>query len=383
MNNEDITMNDIALDNAIDNALDLLESGDEMTDEQLDDLLSDEEVDRAVDDLLLLKKATLSSSPLPKANVESEWERFKARNEVEAPVVVEKHTFRHAWLYVLSGVAATLLAIFGYSWYKDASKPAIQGEYVLEAVNVTAHPVVTTDDGDEIELDGSQQHHEELAELVSVNNEPKPLTITIPRGQTYHITLSDGSEVWLNTDCRFSYPSRFEGAERRVHIEGEAYFKVAHDAGHPFIVETAGGVETKVLGTEFNVRSYSKADSRVTLIKGSVEVSSNKKNTVKLTPGMEATLTGEGSFSTAEVDVDSYIYWKEGFFYFDDITLENIMQDIGRWYNLNVVFQREAAKNYHMHFLADRKDGIEQVVKLLNSMGKVKVALEDNSLVVR
>lgn len=424
MSNEKTTTNDSAFGNTasscdikIEQALDLMEAEgllagsmadgdldaqlDAPLDAPLDAMLSDGDVARSFDDLLLLKRATLASSPVSHANVEGEWQRFKSSHSPAAeitaaspqPVAAASRT-RHAIAYTLLGMAATLLLLFGYSWVREASKPVIPGDHVLEAKKVARHPIVTTAGGDEVELDGTPRQQEALAEIAASTDSPTTLTITIPRGQTYHLTLSDGSEVWLNTDCRFSYPSRFSGGERRVSIEGEAYFKVAHDAAHPFIVETAGGMETKVLGTEFNVRSYGKGDSRVTLIKGSVEVrhqgqsgkdGGNIKSTVatRLTPGQEATLTSKGTFDVADVDVDSYIYWKEGFFYFDDITLESIMQDIGRWYNLGVVFQKESAKNYHMHFLADRKDGIDQVVKLLNSMGKVKVVREDNTLVVK
>lgn len=381
MNKEDMKTSD----EAIERALDLLESGDELSDGQWDEAMSDDDITRSFDDLLVLKKATLSSSAVSHINTDSEWQRFKAERmaEPQTSSVEEKPHTHHAILYTLIGVAATLLILLGYSWMTHTAKPTIPGDVVLQAVDATPHPIVTTDDGDEIELDGTPQQHKALAKLAAKETKASPLTITIPRGQTYHLLLADGSEVWLNTDCKFMYPSRFTGSERRVRIEGEAYFKVKRDPQHPFIVETAGGVETRVLGTEFNVRSYSKSDSRITLIKGSVEVRNSHNTKICLQPGQEATLNTAGAFDMAEVDVDSYIYWKEGFFYFDDITLESIMQDIGRWYNLNVVFQREAAKNYHMHFLADRKDGIERVVRLLNSMGKVQVSLEDNCLVVR
>ena len=103
----------------------------------------------------------------------------------------------------------------------------------------------------------------------------------------------------------------------------------------------------------------------------------------RLTPGQDAKLNDDGSLGVAEVDIESYLYWRDGYFYFDDISLENIMQDVGRWYNLNVVFQNADARNYHMHFLADKRGGIDHVVKLLNSMGKVTVTLKDNTLMVR
>lgn len=400
---KDMLMND----KPIDEALDFLDGGEDMTDEQIEAMASDEDVIEALGDLLEMKEAVISASPFTRINKDEEWLRFKAKKGIEKetekkaevrPVIDEdKKNPHHALLYILIGVAATLFVLFGFHWYKQVSKPAIPGDIVLEAVDNTHHPVLTTDEGDEIVLDEAQRPDEELAEVgakmdknggmvLSRNRDAKTgvLTLTIPRGQNYKVTLADGTEVWLNTDSKFSYPSKFTGGERRVSLQGEAYFKVKHDPQHPFIVE-ANGVETKVLGTEFNVRSYGKNHSQVTLIKGSVEVKSrdHRANRVKLVPGQEAKLNTDGSFDMAEVDIDSYVYWKEGFFYFDNVDLASIMQDIGRWYNLNVVFQNEQVKSYKMHFLADRKDGVQRVIKLLNSMGKMHVELVDNSLVIR
>lgn len=394
-------------DKSIDEALDFLDHGDELTDEQLEAMVDNEDAIAALGDLLEMKQAMVSSSPFARINKEDEWLRFKAvkglegedeqTDKVRSIAENNEKKAHHAFVYILIGVAATLLVLFGFHWYKQISRPAIPGDMVLEAVDETSHPVLTTDDGDEIVLDKAQCPNEELAEVgakmdknggmvLSSNRDAKTgvLTLTIPRGQNYKVTLADGTEVWLNTDTKFSYPSKFTGGERRVSLQGEAYFKVKRDPQHPFIVE-ANGVETKVLGTEFNVRSYGKGSSYVTLIKGSVEVKNRERQAhyVRLVPGQEAKLNVDGSFDMAEVDVDSYVYWKEGFFYFDNVDLESIMKDIGRWYNLNVVFQNEQVKSYKMHFLADRKDGVERVVKLLNSMGKMHVEVVNNSLVVR
>lgn len=221
----------------------------------------------------------------------------------------------------------------------------------------------------------------EMTLTANAADTPDRLTLTIPRGQTYKITLSDGSEVWMNNDCRLVYPNYFTGKERRVKVEGEAYFKVAPDAKHPFIV-VANGIEAKVLRTEFNVRSYGNADTHVTLIKGKVAVRTDASHEAVLTPGQDAQLNDDGTLGIADVDIDSYLYWRDGYFYFDNVALENIMQDIGRWYNLNVVFANNDVRNYHLHFLADKRGGIDHVVKLLNGMGKMNVTLKDNTLTI-
>ena len=369
-------------DKAIEDAVDLMDNGCAMSDEEIARMMSDEDVVKAFSDLLDVKRATLSRSSQSGIDIDDEWNKFAAK------------TRRPRTLYYYIAAAAAviiiLVAIFSLGFFKQ--KP-LEGT-VLEAVAKTpAHPVLTTSDGEEIELGGNADKGvlatmgvnvkaKEMTLTANAADTPDRLTLTIPRGQTYKITLSDGSEVWMNNDCRLVYPNYFTGKERRVKVEGEAYFKVAPDAKHPFIVE-ANGIEAKVLGTEFNVRSYGNSDTHVTLIKGKVAVRTDASHEAVLTPGQDAQLNDDGSLGIADVDIDSYIYWRDGYFYFDNISLENIVQDIGRWYNLNVVFANNNVRNYHLHFLADKRGGIEHVIKLLNGMGKVNVTLKDNTLTIK
>ena len=376
-------------DKAIEDALDFMESGDEMTDEEIEALMSDDDVVQSVSDLLDVKRATLESSPLTRIDTDGEWQKFKTRLQPEA-----KATRKHTLYYYIAGVAAAIVIMVSIAATMGLFKKQPVEGMVLQAVNNATHPVLKIDSGKEIELDGKEDSgvldalgvkvtgKKEMKLTAMAEDTPDRLTLTIPRGQTYKLTLADGSEVWMNNDCRLVYPNRFVGKERRVKVEGEAYFKIAPDKRHPFIVE-ANGIEARVLGTEFNVRSYDRGDVHVTLIEGSVEVTTSEQHTARLTPGQDAQLNDDGSLGVAEVDIESYLYWRDGYFYFDDISLENIMQDVGRWYNLNVVFQNADARNYHMHFLADKRGGIDHVVKLLNSMGKVTVTLKDNTLMVK
>ena len=174
----------------------------------------------------------------------------------------------------------------------------------------------------------------------------------------------------------------FIGDERIVTLEGEAYFKVAKDPERPFIVKTKT-VQTRVLGTEFNIRSYTPEDTHVVLINGKVEVSNTKGGSyTRLYPGEDAHLQSDGNFILAEVDLDSYVYWKDGYFYFDNVTLKDIMQNLGRWYNVNIEFRNKEAMEYKMHFISDRTKDLEHTISLLNRMKKVTVTLQGNTLTV-
>lgn len=206
--------------------------------------------------------------------------------------------------------------------------------------------------------------------------------LSIPRGETFKVVLSEGTEVFLNSDSRLAYPTVFKGKERIVSLEGEAYFKVSKDVEHPFIVNS-GNVQVRVLGTEFNVRSYSPADVRVTLINGKVAVSDTcGMHTVEMQPGQSAQLTGNGTFALNEVDIESFLYWKEGYFYFDDVTLVDMMKEIGRWYNIDIEFRNSKIMELHMHFFANRHQDIHHLIELLNRMESVRAHLESGKLII-
>lgn len=168
-----------------------------------------------------------------------------------------------------------------------------------------------------------------------------------------------------------------------VKLDGEAYFAVAKDAAHPFIVQT-DNMETRVLGTKFNVCGFQGKDTRITLIEGSVIATNRKtRQQVKMLPGEEVVVTAEGNTQKNSVDVDGYVYWQEGFFYFDNQPLVDIMQSLGRWYNVNVVFANKKAENYRFHYLCDRKGGIDHAITLLNRMRKLHIVRKGDTVIVK
>ncbi len=368
-------------DTSVEKAVDLMDNTEVFSDSEIEAMMSDKDIVSDVADLLDIKRATLLRTPKAGIDIDREWERF------------EQKTRRPALLVRFAGIAAAaavVVAIFLLAKPFGTEMP--QGTIIEAKTDNPLHPMLSIGAADEQEL--SDRNAADALAALGVNATPEEmtlfgaapadidsLTLTIPRGQTYKVVLSDSSEVWMNNDCRLTYPNRFKGSRRCVKVEGEAYFKVAPDKQRPFIV-LANGIEVKVYGTEFNVRAYGADDVHVTLIKGSVAVKSAQCEAM-LKPGQDAKLNSDASFGIADIDTESYIYWRDGFFYYDDIPLEHIMQDIGRWYNMNVVMKNDAARNYHLHFLADKKGGIDNVIRLLNSMGKVKVSRNGNTLIVR
>ncbi len=377
------------IEDSIRRALDLLEHPGALTDEELRDLLEDEECLRACRDLTEGSRALMTDIPSCLPDVGREWDKWTNRHCAARR--------RRLWrLATVSGVAALLVACILLVDNVSSLRKEREPVAVFQADERPQLVTLQTENGRMIALNASGVFPLPVAGVclrekgldyhagTSISTpEVRMHTLSTPRGEDFKVVLSDGTEVWLNAESRLEYPSSFVEGERVVTLRGEAYFKVARDETHPFVVQT-DNMRTRVLGTEFNVRNYSVTDSHVTLIQGSVEVSAGKGGDyTRIAPGEDACLQPDGGFDVKSVDVDGYVYWKEGFFYFDNVTLLDIMQSLGRWYNVTILFENQRAMNYRMHFLSDRKAGLLHAVKLLNRMKKVKVDLEKGTLVVR
>ena len=205
-------------------------------------------------------------------------------------------------------------------------------------------------------------------------------TVVVPEGKDMKLTLSDGTEVWLNANSRLAYPTVFNGRERKVELQGEAYFKVAHDSRHPFIVY-AGGMQTRVLGTEFNVDASDAKRPHVTLVRGSVKVSKANINKV-IVPGEDAAFDAGGSIKVSRVDLNDVACWKDGIEMFDNASLRDIVMHMGSWYNVNVICHDDALLDMHLRYMYDRRQGIEEAVMMLNTITNNKIKLQNNSILI-
>ena len=384
-------------DQSLLDALAFTEHGEEMTDKELEALAGDERFADALAEVMRIK-SVVQRSAHSAPDTQQEWQKFTQRMhqpqaELAQSAAAHRHhaRMRRLWLWSVVSAAAVILLIFLLNRWLQPAQQLKPGQVVLTAEE--SQPAVTLEDadGNTIAMDDPQA----LAQVGSVvrgdsinftayaTETPQELKIIIPRTKTFRLVLSDGSEVMLNTGSKLSYPSRFTGRERRVVLDGEAYFRVKHDAHHPFIVETAG-IETTVLGTEFNVKAYEGSSTHVTLVRGRVAAKSRKSGFHDiLEPGQDICLADDGSFVKKAVDPDKYKYWDEGLFYFDDEPLNDIAQDLGRWYNMNVVFQNERFRNTRLHFMTYRDEGVDSAIKLLNSMGTFHVWRESNTIYIK
>ena len=206
--------------------------------------------------------------------------------------------------------------------------------------------------------------------------------IRTPRDGEYQVVLPDNSIVWLNADSKLRFPLTFSGKERRVFASGELYFQVAKDSLSPFRIEVEGLYEVEVLGTEFNVRAYSDLPSATTLVDGRVLIR-DKGTKVVLKPGEQAVKGKHGEVVVREVDVAPYIAWKQGYFLFEDERLEDILNELARWYDVNVFFENSSVREERFSVDMPRHESFEEVLRLIEQTRSIQIEIEGNNVFVK
>lgn len=198
-------------------------------------------------------------------------------------------------------------------------------------------------------------------------------TLNVQRGMSFDLILEDGTHVWLNAGSQMRFPSAFRGDERRVYIEGEAYFDVAQNPEMPFIVETRDQILT-VTGTKFNICTYPE-DYRTytTLVNGSVVLNSvNDNKMITLTPGEMATLDQDG-YKVEKVDTADVAIWREGLFAFSDQPLEQVFACLARWYDIEYTFEDRAAARMVLMGNIPIFEEAEPVLDIIEASGGVSI----------
>ena len=195
--------------------------------------------------------------------------------------------------------------------------------------------------------------------------------------------LCDGTKVYLNSGTKLEFPSRFDGDMRSVSLKGEAYFEVARNESKPFIVEV-DEMKVKVLGTAFNVKSYvDEPGIYTTLVQGSVAILRDGQPEKIIKPGEQAYYNkGVGMLSISPVDVNEFTAWKDGLFYFKDITLEEILRIVARWYDLEIFYMNQSAKSVVYSGKMPMYSSVEDVLRKFEISGDVRFELQGRALTV-
>ena len=209
-------------------------------------------------------------------------------------------------------------------------------------------------------------------------------TIRIPAGQRAQMDLPDGSVVWLNSQTTLTYDEDFGKKDRKVTLDGEAYFDVAKDKKRPFIVET-GKCNMEVLGTKFNVEGYSdKDDFEVTLMEGSVRVASRigLGDTLMLKPDSKACLQKDGRLKVIPVDDYNPYRWKEGLICFRNESFLSIMSDLEKYFGVSIVVENKNVLKYYFTGKFRQADGIDYALRVLQRDIRFKYERDDENQII-
>ena len=321
-------------------------------------------------------------------------ERIKQRMHRQAPppvyVPVRRLTLRRA---IAVAACVLLMLTAGVGWYYHGAKRAggetLAGAYGGDVQAGGDRATLTLSDGRVVELSSAKKgvvvagglKYNDGTALTDVDGGGEldgatELTLTTPRGGQYQTTLADGTRVWLNAGSSLRYPVHFRADKRVVVLEGEAFFDVSHDASRPFTVQV-NGTEIQVLGTQFNVNAFGNVTA--TLVKGSVKIANNTGEQL-LKPGQEARV-GD-SIAVYAADLDKVMAWKNGYFHFKDDHMAEIMAQLSRWYDVDVVYKgkRPDMKGYNGRIR--RGVNLSSVLEMLTYVSGAKFEVQDRQVTV-
>lgn len=275
--------------------------------------------------------------------------------------------------------------------------------------------ILTLADGSQILIDSQRNNSNILAKQSGVNillengkivySNPSQAQVSdnvannvmsTPRGRTFKLQLPDGTNVWLNAESSISYPVQFNANIREVSITGEAYFEVAKLYQKnkrdrvPFIVhiqpsdDRADVAKVEVLGTHFDIKAYAGDKTvKTTLLEGSVKVwGGNGKEFAQIKPGMQAEISNNKSkeIIVENVDTSDAVAWKSGYFNFNNVNLREVMRELSRWYNVEVVYNGSIPER-HFWGKMQKKLYLSQVLSALQKMD-VKFNINDRKIIV-
>lgn len=370
-----------------DEALDIMNAGTEVSSEQLRMIDQDADLRKACEDIFVAQNV-LAREQMFAADADEQLWLFHQRRR--------RARLRYIGAAILSAAAVLVAAVFLLK-----PKAAKEQGLFFEAVSEQQQPTITTDDGTTVPIRMvAQAGHPDRRVVVDTDQmEVEQLRLNVPVGQSLQVDLPDGSKVFMHPGSRIVYPNHFIGDKREVKFSGQAYFVVARDVAHPFVVTTAKS-QTTVLGTEFDITAYEGRPEYITLISGKVscrllngEQATDQENRrvgelwpqiheVILTPGQQLSIVNSQLTVRTLTDTDQFTSWRDGYFYFDNIPLRDILREIGQYYNVSIVSLRPWLLDYRMRFIVPREKGIDYVVKTLNRMEKVNAKLHHNRLYI-
>ena len=340
----------------------------------------------------------LTSLSMTEENIEN------AKNEIIYRIKKLERKIKLRKLRVLS-IAASVCLIFGITIFNQFKllKPEVKVNQTIEIGSSKA--ILTLGNGNQVVLEKGKKFQnktvnsngEELtysqknkSNKKSLRNQVSYNILTVPRGGKFFINLSDGSKVWLNSDSQLKYPIKFtDGKTREIELlYGEAFFEISPSENHN---GSAFNVFTKsqkinVLGTKFNIKAYNEDKFiTTTLVEGNVSVQKGEF-IKKLNPEQQAKVNFESNeIQIYDVDVSQEISWMSDLFYFNEASLEFIMESLSRWYDVEVVWKTGLQKNFIFTGILERSKSIEDIFNIIEktSEGELKFEINDKTILIK
>ncbi len=207
-------------------------------------------------------------------------------------------------------------------------------------------------------------------------------TLTIPAGGEFHCFLPDGTEVWINSQSSLRFPEAFTATERRVYLQGEAFFDVKKDADIPFVVSMSQG-DITVFGTRFNITDYADQPLSAVLVEGSIGFCAENGQPVRLQPSQRITYDRDnGNINIETVDTSIYTAWVEQRFVFRGQTLEEIMNTLARWYDFNPIFTSDSIRHIRLSGRLNRYDDIRILLQSYEYTTDIKFRIEGKDIFI-
>ncbi|OJV38441.1 MAG: iron dicitrate transport regulator FecR [Bacteroidia bacterium 43-41] len=348
-----------------------------------------EELQQAID---YLKTTGLNKSTL------GETERSRLLNKIQSTIErsAKRTKIRRIIQLSVASCAAIILLIIGLNLFLSQEKeiqPSPEQELIVgNLLNNEDIQLITDEESLSFQNDVQVKFDKSgKAKITQGGSEGKAVELTkskqntliVPYGKRSTLTLSDGSKVWLNSGSVLEFPAQFSGKKREIYLtSGEMYIEVAHDKEKPFYVQT-GNFNVKVYGTKFNISNYSGSMQSVVLVEGRVSLRPTNKQETFLSPNEQAVYSDNGIFNTQKVDVNQFISWKNGYLTFEKTPMTEVLQQIGRYYNLSFDFDQDVNLQKRTCtgkiYLSDNLDNVMTTVGLLSS---TKYTKNDNQIFI-
>jgi ferric-dicitrate binding protein FerR (iron transport regulator) len=323
------------------------------------------------------------------------WDKIDAKMKTadlseEAPVYNIRPNKRRRWIYVAAAAVLLFLSITSYFWLasrfnlSSKARPASAPVGAKDVAPGGNKATLTLSNGSTIVLENAADGH--LAEQGSsdISKQKNALsytttpangatsaavvynTLTTPRAGQFQVILPDGTKVWLNNASSLRYPTTFSGATREVELTGEAYFEVAKNTSQPFSVKIPNAV-IHVLGTSFNIMAYNDEPTvKATLLTGKVSIAAAAGKQTVLSPGEQGILTHAGEITMAkDVDTEEAIAWQRGYFHYVHANIGDVLRQLARWYDVEVIFTTPVSDDYTFDGEIGRDLNLSTILKYL------------------